>query len=512
MTSKISGFSDYYNQLSQDLSKPNLDQNTILKLVTKNMEAIASLSDKKNEGLGLTFNKNGEVTVDTWSMTRPMRSMVKKNVISYSSYSEDIRNLKIFTSFVQKFVKSRNINDTKLFDLKKLITTSKKGLESLEKLQNPEDVKKIINASVKKLEKTEDNIRTLLERSSLEPHSAQKQIQDYTRYLTKQNIPDNEKINLLQSKIKDLFNPLLEKTDLKEMQKQREELEKQVKKINEKIEKALAEKVPGSEQLMEEKVVIQKEILNIKEMEDTHPKSIFQKEPFKTYAAFTEDLKSYSNRTDKEFLLLSLMISQPDITTLDKLEEELTKAKDNSLTIREQKNLERQLVQDSGLFSGAFPLIEHRKLVKKADFEKAPPDSRTLKLTRAAAKLATAGGFAALSVVFPKASFTLFLIPDLVKSSYQEVKSAWDGKSEVEQAKLLKDLKELVNDVKKDPATALKNVKKQYDEKSVEGQKVVALVTVITKAIETYGPEAVIQQLSKGEMPTEEGSKEEVVT
>jgi hypothetical protein len=110
--SSISGFSEFYSKLTDNLNKPQFDQNTTFDLVVKNMQEIAALGEKS---IGFAFKNDGSLLIDTWQGSKGARQFIKQNIVQYSSVSEDIRNLKVFTAFVQNFVESRNLDPQKLF-------------------------------------------------------------------------------------------------------------------------------------------------------------------------------------------------------------------------------------------------------------------------------------------------------------------------------------------------------------------------------------------------------------
>jgi hypothetical protein len=410
-----------------------------------------------------------------------------------------------------------------------MIDKTMKKLETFETSKNiaSSDVKQISD-SVTKLKKTAKSIQTIISDQDKKPTSLTSQIESYTKTLREQtNISDDEKIHFLQAKLRDLTNPLVANADLKALQKEKKVLENKLIEINKQLDgmgtepsKAAALKKDDNDYigLIHEKAKIQEKISGLNELEDLHPERIYQEKPFIDYKEFVNELNCYPHAADKEVLLMSLIVNHPKSSTLEKLQKDISDIKENhpTLSLKERKKWERQLLVDSELFSGAFPLISARKLGKKLEFSRKTPDSRALKLTRAAAKIFTASGFGFLSFVFPKASFTLFLIPGLLKSSLQEVKSAWNGTSEVEQAEIIKEMKTFVEEIKKDPKKVLDNVKKQYDTKTPEGEKIVGFVKLLITEIERKGVTRILEDLKEGKLPKEEEatkeSKDEVHT
>ena len=187
MSSKISGFSDFYYNLKEDLNSPSFNQNEVFNLVKENMVKIASLNGISG---GLSFKSDGTIAVDNWEKSKSVRSFIKDHVVKYSSYSEDMRNLKVFTAFLNNLVESRTFDNQKLHLLDKMIEQTKQGLQKL-KEKNPLE-KDLIAKSLKKLENTKKSVNTLISKSE-NPTTLIAQIKGYVTYSSQANDENRRK-------------------------------------------------------------------------------------------------------------------------------------------------------------------------------------------------------------------------------------------------------------------------------------------------------------------------------
>lgn len=496
MSSKISGFSDFYYNLKEDLNSPSFNQNEVFNLVKENMVKIASLNGISG---GLSFKSDGTIAVDNWEKSKSVRSFIKDHVVKYSSYSEDMRNLKVFTAFLNNLVESRTFDNQKLHLLDKMIEQTKQGLQKL-KEKNPLE-KDLIAKSLKKLENTKKSVNTLISKS--ENHTTlTAQIKGYVTYLRKQTMKIEEKVSLVQARLNDLTNPIIGEIDLKDLNQKMLDAKKRINEINKQAQGAnISDKELAA--LMKEKSILQKNVASTQELIEVHPQRIFQVEPYKSYQTFVSELDCYPHTEDKNVLLMALILHEPSNTELGQLKLTLDSNKNFEISKRELKTIQRQAIQQSKFFEGAPALIANRKLAKKMDFEKSPIKSRSVHVTKLATKLITMGGLAALSFAVPSASFSLLMIPSLAKSGYQDLKNAWNNKEIEEKELILAGMKDLVNEIKSNPEQLAEDLKK-LKEGGESTKEVVLLVSSLANAIKAHGADKVLKGILSGHLPVEE--------
>lgn len=475
----------FYSYYNNDIK--SLNENQVCDLVLKNLKEIVSLNDKNNQGT-LAFNdSDGTIVLDkTWY--KSAASFVKSNIINPTSYNEDIKNLTIFSKFVSKFVKNSHLDEQHLLAIQSMIQKSVEVLRA----QRPQ--MKALTDSANKLEKASKHIATQIETMHKPIEEQIKQEINYLR-LDKKLLPE-EKIQRLHAKFQELANPMFGKEAMDKAKKEEMDL---LRKLQEEEAKAS----PDQKKVSSLKAEL-KRYQGLGELyQAIDTQKILNEEAFRPYKEFVDDLKkTYSNEADREFLLMALLLSQPKEDELSLLKKELSNLRDQ-VTSKDLKTLQRQMLEESPFLVGAFRLIEARKLAKKAAEIPLPPeDSRPYQVMRAIGQFSAVGGITALSFAVPKAAFALFFIPNLVKSATDNLKQAWNGRTQQEKDIILTEMKDWVKEVQKNPTKALETVQK-YHERSKQGQQIVKITKLIVKAIQAHNVDDILRSISEGKIPEE---------
>ncbi len=498
-----SSFFNYYKNLETHLDEigtsGQVSHDKVYHLIQDNLKVISSLAKEKLDQSHLSFSNEGQIVLDKWS-ARNLRSTFKHYVYQYSKYSDDIQHdLTKFTHFVNEYFKAyaSQLDHQKALVLQTMLKQTVTGLKNLEKSCELQGLKKdadSIKVALKKLEKT---LKTVEEKISQRKLTPTESLQNYIELLKTSHLSESDKTALLKNKLDSLkhapivLNPQVVKSKTSLV----EEIEQKIKTINDKI-KALSESPSHSatedeikmsmnekEKLQNDPVYLEaKELLVAQQqLEDSSKESylsLFEKNPYLAYKKFIDQLDCYPNEEDRSYLIANLLLTEPSVKELDRLSLEFSKIKTSGTKLApEIKKLERIALAKSKLFEEGLIFIQARKKRKLENLEK-PSDnfSKTMTIGKATANFIAAGGIVTLAFFVPQAAFGLPYVPSLLKAGTQEVRKMWNRQTIVEQNEIKKDVQNLIKEVRENPAKALENIKKQYDEKDKEGKKVLEFV------------------------------------
>lgn len=136
-----SNFKTFYNNIN--LTNQSKD-NDIERLVKDNLEVISKLNSEYKDSK-LTFKSNGHIEPDNWRITRMVRGFLQRNVINYSEYDDNIKNLEVYTDFIKKYFEKNKLSIKENIKYLPLIIDAINGLRYLKNAyeKKPENIQAI---------------------------------------------------------------------------------------------------------------------------------------------------------------------------------------------------------------------------------------------------------------------------------------------------------------------------------------------------------------------------------
>jgi hypothetical protein len=490
MTSPMS-FSSYYANLEKSIKDSSMDDP--FGLISNNLKTLSSFKTEDGQINHLLFSKDGEIKLDEGVGSFNLRRKFNRHLIKYSSDSDNLKNVEVFTKFVNHFFKNKigTMDKQRALIYHTMLKSSESSLENLQRLYHQEkltDEEGSINRCLKSLTKSKTIIEEKLDLKEL---SVGETLEKHLKALKEdEKLTDGQKILLLQNKIDSLvYIAPNQKMKTKEVREIVKETEKEIKNIKEKLQALILKKPNASESkqyanLLERQEALQtnpqyleaKELLAVYKHQEKDLSDWFNQAPNKDYKEFVDRLPVFRKEEEQSYLLNELILKKPTLNELEDLEKELKQQPANS-TPTEIKQHQRALIEKSKIFSGSTSLIQGNKEAKYASLTTMDEKiSVGWTVGGATAKFIAAGGITALIIAFPKAVIAAPVVSYLSKSAVNDIRELWKSKNRDEQQTIQKEMKQLIREIKNNPQEAFKALQQSYQKNNLESEKAIELI------------------------------------
>lgn len=429
----INNINDFKSYFDYSILQRNPKQNSnYLRKVEKNLETLGKIQAAADGSIPkLSFNnQTKEIELDySYSITRGVRGFVNRNVWNYSSYNDELTNLKTFIKFTQQYFKSAGLPREKSAEIIEKLQRAQKGLKVLQQRYETEGNK-------------DERIAIINKTNKILPQTA-RAIEANLRVL-------ESPLDFLQ----DNLALLQEKTELT--------LERRFQKLKEKI---------STTPNLYEAVLDMKESTEDLERSEVH---LEEKTKLKSNIA---DFKKIINRLDflsltkKESLLAEFLITDKNPEQVNDLIQVLTSTDRKHLDVSTKEKQKIQKLQASSLFD--LTIAEQSSKVKS---KKAYPLSRMPDLEKGMTHVVSFGGAAImmyLGATYRPLGALAGLGKDMAVDTWQKLLSDEDQREP-----LVQDLGKVISEFKKNPAAFVEKINKLNKTKTEEGKQALETVNV----------------------------------